>query len=166
MLSLLIRDCQLWALNWIETRIQCMDCLAKLESYKNNLEFSCCPCSIPLSKNNSKQMVHIDVLSYDLLPSSSLPLALPPACDCCVWFVGAFGFQPTPAPEGENIITTTRSHPTKVVQEAIEACEPSEVLRVGGAGHKVSYSMYMCTILFQGFVMTSGCFVSPGRVIS
>ena len=52
---------------------------------------------------------------------------------------GAFGFEPTKAPAEENIITTTRSHTTKVVSETIEACEPTEVLKVGGAGHKVSY---------------------------
>ena len=51
---------------------------------------------------------------------------------------GAFGYDNVKAPEGENIITTTRSHGTKQVVEAIESCEPSEVIRAGGAGHKVS----------------------------
>lgn len=51
--------------------------------------------------------------------------------------LGAYGFVPNKAPEGENIIATTRSHGTRAVVEAIESCEPTEVLRVGGAGHKV-----------------------------
>jgi 3'(2'), 5'-bisphosphate nucleotidase len=51
--------------------------------------------------------------------------------------LGAFGFEPKSPPEGQNIITTTRSHGTRAVVEAVERCEPTEVLRVGGAGHKV-----------------------------
>ena len=50
---------------------------------------------------------------------------------------GAFGFNHTPAPEGQNIVTTTRSHSNKTVVDAVEASEPTEVTRVGGAGHKV-----------------------------
>ena len=53
------------------------------------------------------------------------------------------------APEGENIITTTRSHGTKAVVDAIDACDPTEILRVGGAGHKVcsvrkKNTIYVC----------------------
>lgn len=43
-------------------------------------------------------------------------------------------------PEGKNIITTTRSHSDPKVTGAITACEPTEVIRVGGAGHKVGTS--------------------------
>ena len=32
---------------------------------------------------------------------------------------------------------TTRSHDTEAVRQCIAACEPTEVVRVGGAGHKV-----------------------------
>ncbi|KAK7504776.1 hypothetical protein BaRGS_00003804 [Batillaria attramentaria] len=58
----------------------------------------------------------------------------------CIWGmlgVGAFGFERQTPPEGENIITTTRSHSNRAVTEAVEACQPSQVVRVGGAGHKV-----------------------------
>ncbi|XP_070538139.1 3'(2'),5'-bisphosphate nucleotidase 1-like [Ptychodera flava] len=51
--------------------------------------------------------------------------------------VGSFGFTQKKLPEGKTIITTTRSHPTKTVQEAIDAFKPDEVIRVGGCGHKV-----------------------------
>lgn len=51
--------------------------------------------------------------------------------------VGSFGYTKCPPPADQHIITTTRSHGTKAVNDAIEACEPTEVLRVGGAGHKV-----------------------------
>ena len=51
---------------------------------------------------------------------------------------GGFGFQSEPLIEGKNIIVTTRSHGTGAVTEAVDACEPTEVNRVGGAGHKVS----------------------------
>ena len=51
--------------------------------------------------------------------------------------VGAFGFDRNTPPNGENIITTTRSHSNQTVLAAVDACEPTEVLRVGGAGHKV-----------------------------
>ena len=40
-------------------------------------------------------------------------------------------------PEGQNIVTTTRSHSNRTVVDAVEACDPSEILRAGGAGHKV-----------------------------
>ncbi|XP_041352356.1 3'(2'),5'-bisphosphate nucleotidase 1-like [Gigantopelta aegis] len=58
----------------------------------------------------------------------------------CIWGViglGSFGFEKRYPPENKNIITTTRSHSNRMVTEAVEACEPSEVVRVGGAGHKV-----------------------------
>ncbi|XP_015610117.1 3'(2'),5'-bisphosphate nucleotidase 1 [Cephus cinctus] len=51
--------------------------------------------------------------------------------------VGYGGFKPIPPPEGKRIITTTRSHSNATVQAALDAMEPDEILRVGGAGHKV-----------------------------
>jgi 3'(2'), 5'-bisphosphate nucleotidase len=57
-----------------------------------------------------------------------------------VWGIvglGAFGFAQHKPPSDKRIITTTRSHMTPAVKEAIEACSPTEILRVGGAGHKV-----------------------------
>lgn len=52
--------------------------------------------------------------------------------------VGFYGCELKPPPEGEHIITTTRSHGTKAVNDAVTACEPTSELRVGGAGHKVN----------------------------
>jgi len=51
--------------------------------------------------------------------------------------IGTFGHNAASPPTGQNIITTTRSHSNKNVNASIEACNPTEVLRVGGAGHKV-----------------------------
>ncbi|XP_075556368.1 3'(2'),5'-bisphosphate nucleotidase 1 isoform X2 [Dermacentor variabilis] len=51
--------------------------------------------------------------------------------------VGAFGIKRTPPPAGKRIITTTRSHSSPVINSCIESMKPDEVLRVGGAGHKV-----------------------------
>ncbi|XP_040567690.1 3'(2'),5'-bisphosphate nucleotidase 1 isoform X1 [Lepeophtheirus salmonis] len=42
----------------------------------------------------------------------------------------------SPSKDGK-IIVTTRSHSTKIVDEVINTLNPSEVLRVGGAGYKV-----------------------------
>ncbi|KAK7066465.1 3'(2'),5'-bisphosphate nucleotidase 1 [Halocaridina rubra] len=49
--------------------------------------------------------------------------------------VGGMAVQPPP--EGKLIVTTTRSHSSVTVNDAINAVGPDEVLRVGGAGHKV-----------------------------
>ena len=43
-------------------------------------------------------------------------------------------------PKGKLIVTTTRSHSSSTVNDAIAAVAPDEVLRVGGAGHKVIYT--------------------------
>jgi 3'(2'), 5'-bisphosphate nucleotidase len=51
--------------------------------------------------------------------------------------LGAFGFEPKSPPSDQRIITTTRSHMTNAVKQAIDACKPTEILQVGGAGHKV-----------------------------
>ncbi|KAK0182837.1 hypothetical protein PV327_000931 [Microctonus hyperodae] len=51
--------------------------------------------------------------------------------------VGFGGFKPILPPVGKRIITTTRSHSNKTVQAALDALKPDEILRVGGAGHKV-----------------------------
>ncbi|KAK3595969.1 hypothetical protein CHS0354_032484 [Potamilus streckersoni] len=57
----------------------------------------------------------------------------------CIWGViglGAFGYERGQPPDG-RIITTTRSHSDRIITESVNACEPTQVLRVGGAGHKV-----------------------------
>jgi 3'(2'), 5'-bisphosphate nucleotidase len=51
--------------------------------------------------------------------------------------LGAFGIQHKQPPEGEVIVTTTRSHSSQTVNKAVDAVNPDKVLRVGGAGHKV-----------------------------
>lgn len=51
--------------------------------------------------------------------------------------LGAFGFQLQEVPGNKRIITTTRSHSNKVVIDCVDAMEPHEVIRVGGAGNKV-----------------------------
>ena len=51
-------------------------------------------------------------------------------------FTGAFGFERNEHLKG-RIVTTTRSHSDYTITKTVEACEPDEVLRVGGAGHKV-----------------------------
>ncbi|XP_013875461.1 3'(2'),5'-bisphosphate nucleotidase 1 isoform X3 [Austrofundulus limnaeus] len=51
--------------------------------------------------------------------------------------LGAFGFQLQEAPGDKRIVTTTRSHSNKVVMDCVDAMEPHEVVRVGGAGNKI-----------------------------
>ncbi|CAG2176865.1 unnamed protein product [Oppiella nova] len=51
--------------------------------------------------------------------------------------LGAFGFTHKQPPVGKVIVTTTRSHSSATINAAIDAIKPDEVLRVGGAGHKV-----------------------------
>ncbi|XP_015921481.1 3'(2'),5'-bisphosphate nucleotidase 1 isoform X2 [Parasteatoda tepidariorum] len=51
--------------------------------------------------------------------------------------VGGGGILYKAPPEDKRIITTTRSHSNPVINSTIEALKPDEVLRVGGAGHKV-----------------------------
>ncbi|CAM5102700.1 unnamed protein product [Eretmochelys imbricata] len=57
-----------------------------------------------------------------------------------IWGVlglGAFGFQLKEVPAGKHIITTTRSHSNKLVNDCISAMNPDNVVRVGGAGNKI-----------------------------
>lgn len=49
--------------------------------------------------------------------------------------LGGFGFEHKES--SKRVITTTRSHLTEDVQKTIDAMKPDEILRVGGAGHKV-----------------------------
>ena len=51
--------------------------------------------------------------------------------------LGAFGIsKPETVPDG-LIVATTRSHSSKLTNAAVDAQNPTQVLRVGGAGHKV-----------------------------
>ncbi|KAM9435208.1 3'(2'),5'-bisphosphate nucleotidase 1 isoform 2-T2 [Clarias gariepinus] len=51
--------------------------------------------------------------------------------------LGSFGFQLQEVPEGKRIITTTRSHSNKLVTDAVQAMDPHDVIKVGGAGNKI-----------------------------
>lgn len=51
---------------------------------------------------------------------------------------GASGINHQTPPEGKRIITTTRSHSNPIINSTIAAMNPDEVLKVGGAGHKVT----------------------------
>ncbi|CAG9765721.1 unnamed protein product [Ceutorhynchus assimilis] len=51
--------------------------------------------------------------------------------------LGVGGFVPHPPPSDKFIITTTRSHADAVVNKTLEALKADEIIRVGGAGHKV-----------------------------
>ncbi|CAJ1078261.1 '(2')%2C5'-bisphosphate nucleotidase 1 isoform X1 [Xyrichtys novacula] len=51
--------------------------------------------------------------------------------------LGAFGFQLQEVPGDKKIVTTTRSHSNKLVTDCVDAMEPHEVIRVGGAGNKI-----------------------------
>lgn len=63
--------------------------------------------------------------------------------------IGTGGFEPKSAEPGKTIITTTRSHSNALVQSALDALQPDEVLRVGGAGHKVNIKLINFTIVMQ-----------------
>ncbi|TNN22243.1 3'(2'),5'-bisphosphate nucleotidase 1 [Liparis tanakae] len=67
--------------------------------------------------------------------------------------LGAFGFQLKEVQGDRRIVTTTRSHSNKLVTDCVDAMEPHEVIRVGGAGNKVrwissSYSNICEPLLF------------------
>ena len=63
--------------------------------------------------------------------------------------------DPTP---GERIVTSSRSHSTGLIDQVIKSCEPTKILAVGGAGHKV-------ILLMEG---VAHCYVmaSPGQEIT
>ncbi|CAN9507943.1 unnamed protein product [Ophioblennius macclurei] len=68
--------------------------------------------------------------------------------------LGAFGFQLQEVAGDKRIVTTTRSHSNKVVTDCVDAMEPHEVVRVGGAGNKIIQ-------LIEGRA-TAYVFASPG----
>jgi len=67
---------------------------------------------------------------------------------------GVFGLTRVLPPADKRIITTTRSHGTGLVQDALDILAPDQVLKVGGAGHKV-------LLLMEGQA-TAYVFPSPG----
>jgi len=55
--------------------------------------------------------------------------------------VGCGGMEFKRPPSGARILTTTRSHSSPRVEQAMAALQPTDILRVGGAGHKVMLLM-------------------------
>lgn len=51
--------------------------------------------------------------------------------------VGVHGIERVLPPKDARIVTTSRSHGTGLINDCTQACDPSDVIRVGGAGHKV-----------------------------
>lgn len=51
--------------------------------------------------------------------------------------LGCFGVLPKKLPDDKLVVTTTASHGNANIEESIAALKPSEILKVGGAGHKV-----------------------------
>ncbi|XP_077408874.1 3'(2'),5'-bisphosphate nucleotidase 1 [Vanacampus margaritifer] len=51
--------------------------------------------------------------------------------------LGAFGVQMQEDADNKRIVTTTRSHSSKLITDCVNAMEPHEVIRVGGAGNKI-----------------------------
>lgn len=51
--------------------------------------------------------------------------------------LGAFGIELKEVPGDRRIVATTRSHSNKLVTSCVDAMEPHEVVRVGGAGNKI-----------------------------
>ncbi len=47
------------------------------------------------------------------------------------------GVQRVLPPSDERIVTITRVHETGLIRDCAQACNPTEIIRVGGAGHKV-----------------------------
>jgi len=65
---------------------------------------------------------------------------------------GAFGFEPKSPLADKVIITTTRSHMTSAVKRAIDACNPTDILQVGGAGHKVGFQLLKSIALILSLI--------------
>lgn len=68
--------------------------------------------------------------------------------------LGSFGFTHIPPPPGRCVITTTRSHSSGLVMEAVEAMNPDKIIKAGGAGYKV-------LLLLEG-AADAYVFASPG----
>lgn len=62
--------------------------------------------------------------------------------------LGVGGFEVTSPPSDKFIVTTTRSHSDGIVQRALDALKADEILKVGGAGHKVRINHFLiCSVL-------------------
>jgi len=68
--------------------------------------------------------------------------------------LGAHGFTRTEPPADRKVITTTRSHMQKSVQDAIDSCKPDSLIQIGGSGSK-------CVLVADG-TADAYLFASPG----
>lgn len=57
----------------------------------------------------------------------------------CVYIPGYKGVIHRHAPQNKRIITTSKLHLNNATKQAINACKPTSVITVGGAGYKVSW---------------------------
>lgn len=55
----------------------------------------------------------------------------------CFGYEKRFSVTTSPPNEYSNVLTTTRGHGTTMTKQALESCNPTEILHVGGCGHKV-----------------------------
>ena len=58
---------------------------------------------------------------------------------------GCGGFTAAPPPDS-LVITTTRSHSNPVVEKALEVMNAAKILRVGGAGYKVTLMEFIVNV--------------------
>lgn len=77
-------------------------------------------------------VIHQPYYNYKLGNGENLGRTLWGLINC-----GVGGFTPQPPPKDKLVVTTTRSHSDQIVQAALDALKPDEIIRVGGAGHKV-----------------------------
>lgn len=81
------------------------------------------------------------IIHQPFFKSGAEATATPTTLGRTIWGLrglGAGGFAPKAPPgDGSFVVTTTRSHSNALVTEALDALQPSAVLRVGGAGYKV-----------------------------
>lgn len=88
-------------------------------------------------------------------------------CGRTMWGIpglGIFGLDPKPPPTNKRIITTTRSHNNETVQKTIDSMKADEVIKVGGAGYKVSTTS-ICFVLENLIEAKKKIYLPPFQVI-
>lgn len=87
-------------------------------------------------------VIHQPYYNYKLGNGENLGRTLWGLINC-----GVGGFTPQPPPKDKLVVTTTRSHSDQIVQAALDALKPDEIIRVGGAGHKVILHSFVIWLL-------------------
>lgn len=82
-------------------------------------------------------VIHQPFHGYSTMADKSNPSLLSGRTMWGLVGLGLFGIIPKTLPNDKLIITTTASHGNKNIEQSLEALKPDEVLKVGGAGHKV-----------------------------